>query len=100
MGCLITILALAVPRVAMVFIFLLTNWFSRVYETVLWPVLGFVFLPYTTLAYMAAMLNNAGHVSGGWLVLVVLAVLVDISHWGGGGRSVRTYRGRRRTRTV
>jgi hypothetical protein len=35
-------------------------------------------MPYTTLAYMAAMLNNDGNVSGGWIVLVVVAVLFDL----------------------
>ncbi|MFP4052327.1 MAG: hypothetical protein ACLFV7_00510 [Phycisphaerae bacterium] len=96
MGCVLTILALAVPRVVMVFIFLLTGWFSKAYDSILWPLLGFIFMPYTTLAYMAAMLNNAGHVSGGWLILVILAAIVDIGHWGGGRRSVTVYRGKRR----
>ncbi|MFP4140772.1 MAG: hypothetical protein ACOCZU_02160 [Planctomycetota bacterium] len=95
MGCILTLLALVVPRVVMVFIVLLTNWFSQAYHTILWPLLGFFFMPYTTLAYMAAMLNNAGNVSGGWLVLVIVAAIVDIGHWGGSRRTVRTYRVRR-----
>jgi hypothetical protein len=97
MGCVLTLLALAVPRVVMVFILLLTDWFARAYDTVLIPLLGFIFMPYTTLAYMAAMLN-AGRLSGGWLVLVIVAAVVDIGHWGGGHRSVRTYRVRRTKR--
>ena len=35
-------------------------------------------MPYTTLAYLAAMINNNNHVNGGWLFLVVIAVLVDV----------------------
>jgi hypothetical protein len=46
-------------------------------------------MPYTTLAYMAAMLRNNQTVSGGWLALVVLAALVDVGHWGGGARKIR-----------
>ncbi len=95
MGCILTLLAVAVPRVVMVFIVLLTNWFSQAYQTVIWPLLGFFFMPYTTLAYMAAVLNNAGNVTGGWLALVIVAAVVDIGHWGGGQRTVRTYRVRR-----
>ena len=34
------------------------------------------------LAYMAAMLNNAHNVNGWWLVLVVVAVLIDLSGQG------------------
>ena len=92
MGCVLTIIALVAPRVLMVFIWLLTGWFGRAYETVIWPVLGFLFMPYTTLAYMAAMLNNESSVSGGWLVLVIVAVVADIMHWGKGGSAVRKRR--------
>ncbi len=89
MGIFIALIALLMPRVVMFVIFLTTDWFKSAYETLLWPVLGFLFMPYTTLAYMAAMLNNRGAVTGGWLVLVVIAVLVDFSHFGGGRRVLR-----------
>ena len=79
MGCIFFILGLLIPRVMMFFIWVLTDWFRQAYQTTIWPLLGFFFMPYTTLAYMAAMLNNNHNVSGGWLVLVVLAVLADLS---------------------
>lgn len=91
MGCILVVLGLLLPRVVMVFIWLLTDWFSQAFTTMLWPILGFLFMPYTTLAYMAAMLNTGGSVSGMWLVLVVVAALVDLGHWGG----TRHYHGRR-----
>jgi hypothetical protein len=84
MGCLFVIIALAVPRVMMVIAFLATDWFSHAFETRLWPLLGFLFMPYATLAYVAAMLNNNHALTGGWLVLFVAAIVVDVSHWGGG----------------
>ena len=83
MGCLIAVVALAVPRVFIVFAFLLTDWFGRAFQTSVWPILGFVFMPYTTLAYLAAMLKNNHTLSGGWLVLLVVAIVVDAGHWGG-----------------
>jgi len=92
MGCVLTVIALLAPRVLMVFIWLLTDWFGRSYQTVIWPVLGFLLMPYTTLAYMAAMLNNEHSVSGGWLVLVVAAVVADIIHGGKGGAAIRVRR--------
>jgi len=67
----------------MVFIFLLTDWFPRAFQSQVWPILGFVFMPYTTLAYLAAMLNNNHTVSGGWLALLIVGVIVDVGHWGG-----------------
>jgi hypothetical protein len=95
-GCLIALVALITPRVVLAAIWLLTDWFNRAYETAVWPLLGWIFMPYTTAAYMAAMLNNNHHVSGLWLVLVVLAVLVDIGAIGGGGRASARVRYQRR----
>ena len=73
----------------MVFAFLLTDWFGRGFETQVWPILGFVFMPYTTLAYLGAMLNNNHTLSGGWLALFIVAIIVDAGHWGGGGVAYR-----------
>lgn len=92
MGCLIALVALAVPRVLMVAIFLLTDWFGQGFETPIWPALGFLFMPYATLAYLAAMLNNNHSLTGVWLGVFAVAVVVDVAHWGGGGH---TYRRRR-----
>ena len=89
MGCIFAVIALALPRTLMVFAFLLTDWFGRGFETQVWPILGFVFMPYTTLAYLAAMLNNNHTLSGGWLALFIVAIIVDVGHWGGGGVAYR-----------
>lgn len=79
MPCLLLILASLFPRFVMILIAIFTNWFSAAFDTLLWPILGFFFMPYTTLAYMAAMLNNHHAVNGGWLALVIVAVLIDLT---------------------
>jgi len=89
MGCLLVIFSLFVPRLIMFGIFLFTNWFSQAYSTVIWPILGFIFMPYTTLAYLAAMLNNNHQITGGWIVLIVVAVFID---FGGQSGTVSHYR--------
>ncbi len=89
MGCVLVLLALILPRAALVLIFLFTGWFEVAFATWLWPVLGFIFLPYTTLAYTAAVVNTGGHVTVGWLLLIIVAVLADAGHWGGGYRTHR-----------
>lgn len=86
MGCLLVLIALLVPRVVLFFMWLLTDWFVLAYETILWPLLGFFLMPYATLAYLMAMLHNGYRLSGGWLIIFVLAVLVDLGHWGGASR--------------
>jgi hypothetical protein len=92
MGCLVALAALLAPRLVMFFIWLLTDWFGRGFETRIWPVLGFLFMPYTTLAYLAAMLNNSHKLSGMWLVLFIVAIIVDVGNWGGSGSSCRRRR--------
>ena len=92
MPCIIVTLALLTPRMVMFFIWLLTNWFQLAYGTWVWPLLGFFLMPYTTLAYMAAMLNNAHGVTGGWLVLVIVAIMVDLGHFEFGRHRVYWHR--------
>jgi hypothetical protein len=79
MPCLLILVVLCAPRAAIFLIWLLTNWFSQSFQTVFWPIIGFLFMPFTTLAYMAAMLNNHHHVDGWWIVLIILAVLSDLT---------------------
>ena len=78
MPCLIALATLMMPRLTMFIIWLFTNWFTQAYNTVIWPLLGFLFMPYTTLAYMGAMLNNGHSVSGMWLIIVIIAVITDM----------------------
>jgi hypothetical protein len=73
------ILLLGLPRIAMLFIWLLTDWFNVTYQSHFWPVLGFFFMPFTTLAYMGGMLNYPNSpIAGGWLVLLITAIIIDI----------------------
>lgn len=90
MNCLIGCLALVTPRVALVLVFLFSNYLGRAYETLLWPVLGFFFMPLTTLAYAWAVNTNAT-VTGVYLVVVVIAVLMDLGLVGTGARARRRW---------
>ena len=51
MPCLLAILVLAFPRIAIILLYLLTNFFRGVYDTILIPLLGFIFMPVTLVAY-------------------------------------------------
>ncbi len=88
MQCLMGCFALSFPRLALVLVWVLSSYLQNAYETVLWPVAGFFFLPLTTLAYAWAV-NSNGTVTGFYFVVVVLAVLVDLGLLGGGARSGR-----------
>jgi hypothetical protein len=88
MPCVLTIIALAFPRIVLFLVFLLSNYLGRAYQTVLWPFLGFFLMPLTTLAYAWA-INSAGSVQGIYLVAVVIAVLIDLGLIGSGEHSRR-----------
>jgi hypothetical protein len=51
MPCLLALLAVAFPRIAIVLLYLFTNFFVGVYHTLLIPILGFIFLPLTLIVY-------------------------------------------------
>jgi hypothetical protein len=72
------------PRVAIVAIALFSNYLGRAFDDgLLVPLLGWVFLPWTTLAYAWA-INSRGEVAGLQLIVVIVAVLVDLGVVGGG----------------
>jgi hypothetical protein len=89
MPCLIAALLIGFPRLIMIGLWLFSDFFSRGFQGVLWPLLGFLFAPLTTLAYGVSIINN-GSVSGIYLALVILAVLMDLGFVGGPGLLRRT----------
>ncbi|MCC6678228.1 MAG: hypothetical protein IT436_13890 [Phycisphaerales bacterium] len=86
MGCVIAGIAFFFPRLVMVVMVLAGDYLGRAYQTVLWPLLGFIFMPYTTLAYAWAK-NSHGSVEGVYLAAVVVAVLLDLGVIGGGAKA-------------
>jgi hypothetical protein len=83
MPCLILIVVLAFPRIALLTLFFFTNYLTRAYHNLLVPVLGFIFLPLTTLVY-AWMVNSGMPVEGVNLLILILAVVLDVGGLGGG----------------
>lgn len=86
MPCLVGCLALAMPRVVLVLVWLFSTLLQDNYKTLLWPVLGFIFAPLTTLAYAYAHYRSGGPPAGIWLVLVIVAVLMDLGLLGSSRR--------------
>ncbi len=80
LGC----LALFAPRLIIILVVLFSDYIGNAYQTLLWPLLGFIFLPLTTLGYAFAWHTGGGSVQGFGLVVVVVAVLLDLGLIGGG----------------
>ena len=91
MCCPLLLIAFFGPRTALIYLWLV-GYLNGAYETVLWPLLGFFCMPFTTLAYAVAMHN--GGVKDFSAVMVIVAVLIDLGIIGG---AERERRGRRRT---
>ena len=83
MPCLLVILVLAFPRIVLAVLFLMSNYLERAYHGLLLPLLGFIFLPITTLAY-AWMVNTGQVLEGANLLILLLAVIIDLGGIGGG----------------
>jgi hypothetical protein len=85
MPCLLTLIILAFPRVVLVLMWLFSNYLDMAYHGLVIPLLGFIFLPITTIVY-AWMVNSGLPLQGFNLVILIIAVLLDAgSHSGGAG---------------
>jgi hypothetical protein len=89
MPCLIALFALIGPRIALLFTWLFSNMISRAIDSWIVAILGFLLLPWTTLAYVVFYDVGAGReVAGLEWFLVGLAFVADIGSYVG-GRSAR-----------
>ena len=89
MPCLLGLGALFFPRVILVLVWLFSDYLN-VYSSIIWFILGLIFLPLTTLAYAFALHFGGGSVTLGGIVVIVIAVLIDLGMLAGGGHSART----------
>ena len=83
MGCIVLLLALISPRLALVAMWLLSDLLSRAFDGVLLPLLGFFLLPWTTLAYAGMWGLGTRGVTGIEIAFVVIAFLADLASYGG-----------------
>lgn len=88
MPCLLALLAVVFPRVAIILLWLFTNFFS-VYQSVIIPVLGFLFLPLTLIVYTYLQLGHPRALTTQDLVFLLIAVVLDLGLIGGGSMGRR-----------
>jgi len=83
MPCLLVLLILAFPRLILVLMFLFTTYLQHAYANLIVPVLGFLFLPLTTIVY-AWMVNSHRPIDGANLLILIIAAVIDAGGLGGG----------------
>jgi len=76
MPCLLLILLLAFPRAVLLLLFIFSNYLERAYHGLILPLIGFLFLPLTTLVY-AWMANTGQSTQGVNLLILIDAVVID-----------------------
>jgi hypothetical protein len=86
MPCLVVLLALISPRLALVALWLFSSILDRAYDSWIVPLIGFFVLPWTTLAYAGMWSAGTNEVQGFEWFIVVLAFVVDLGSYAGGGR--------------
>ena len=79
MPCVIALLALAMPRVTIAVLWFFTTWFRGMFDSLLWPILGFLFLPATFLWYTAVQRWFGGEWTLWPVVGLVIALVADLS---------------------
>ena len=104
MPCFVGCLALFFPRLAIILVWLCSTYLQGPYQSVsvIWPVLGFFFMPLTVLAYALAWHVGGGRIDGIGIVVIVIAALIDLGILGGSAshRKVRRVYVERRVKRV
>jgi len=82
LGCLFMIVCALGARLIL-FVQYCRDWTDGVWEGALWPILGWIFMPWTTLAYAFATLHAPGkQIVGDWWWFVFIAVMIDLGFYG------------------
>jgi hypothetical protein len=78
MCCLVLLFGLLGPRFAIIAMWLFGNRVDLAFDSWLWPLLGLLVAPWTTLMYLLAW-SPGGGVSGGEWILVGIGVALDLA---------------------
>ena len=86
MPCLLLIVVLGFPRGALALLWIFSTYLQRAFHGgLLLPLLGFLFLPLTTIVY-AWEVNSGMPTAGINLLWLLIAVIIDLGGLGGGAK--------------
>lgn len=92
--CLIALIGVAMPRFALVLMWIFTDRLSQAFDSFVLGFLGFCLLPFTTCFYAIAYAVPSGVRGLGWF-LVAFGFVIDIGTYTGGGKDARRRRKQR-----
>ena len=89
--CLVALLTLISPRLALFAVWLFSDLLSRAYDDWIVPFLGFLLLPWTTLAYAVMWSAGPNGVEGFEWFIVILAFVIDLGSYASSNRQRERY---------
>jgi hypothetical protein len=75
--CFVFLLAIFAPRLALLFVWIFGDRVELAFDTWVWPLLGLIFFPWTTLSYVF-LWSPVGGVQGAEWIVVGLAFVIDL----------------------
>jgi hypothetical protein len=88
MGCFVLILLGISPRLGVVALWLFSDWVERAFDGVLLPILGIIFLPWTTALYVLGYV--IGDAAAPWGILgIFIGLFLDIAVHAGSATMTR-----------
>lgn len=82
-ACFLLTIAAFFPRLVLLFLWLFTPYVSRAFASLVAPLLGLIFLPFSTLMYVILWDPVTGVTGWEWS-LMLLAFIIDVGSYSGG----------------
>jgi len=87
--CLLAAVGSFFPRIALLLMWIFTNYVDRAFTGILLPLLGLLFLPFTTIMFCLVYSPAAGGVVGSNWMWVLLGLFLDFSSYASGSYGQR-----------
>ena len=79
-GCLLAMAAAFAPRLVLIIMWIVGPRINAAFDTWIWPLLGLIFLPYTTIMFVLVWSPVTGVYGWDW-VWIALGVWMDVMKW-------------------
>jgi hypothetical protein len=80
LGCLLAFSAALAPRLVLILAWIFSPRWSVAFNNWIWPLLGIIFLPYTTIMYLLSYTPGVGITGWDWM-WILMGVLLDVWKW-------------------
>ena len=84
--CLLAFVGSFFPRLALALMWIFTSYVDRAFSSFIWPLLGLIFLPFTTIFFCLAWNPVTHGVHGAAWAWVIVGFLLDVMSYGSGAR--------------